>query len=191
MRWTSFSIALISATLALATPAVAQMPLAPGEIARVGDQPVLKADFDHWLVIARKVGFLEEEALRAQVMQLLISFKWIEGEAALQGIVVRSAAVNAAYRKQKRVSFPRERDFRRFLRTSGQTVADVKRRVRQDLLSQRISKRVVGDAKTAEGQWRRLDRFIVDFTARWRAVTVCGEGFTSGDDCGTVVPLST
>ena len=76
-------------------------------------------------------------------MQLLISFRWIEGEAALQGITVSTRRVNAEYRRQKRASFPKERDFRRFLRTSGQTIADVKYRVRIDLLSERIRDRVV------------------------------------------------
>jgi hypothetical protein len=48
---------------------------------------------------------------------------------------------------------------------------------------------VVGDAKTTKGQQRRLDRFIVRFTMRYRRMTACGTGYVTSD-CVKEVPLS-
>ena len=59
--------------------------------------------------------------LQAQVLQLLISFAWIEGEARALGVTVTDAEVKASFDEQKQQSFPKAADFRKFLRTSGQT----------------------------------------------------------------------
>ena len=67
-------------------------------------------------------------------MQLLISFAWIEGEARVQGVTVTEEETKASYEEQKRQSFPKESDFREFLRTSGQSRAGIFQRVRLDLL---------------------------------------------------------
>ena len=84
--------------------------------------------------------------LQAQAMQLLISFAWIEGEARAQGVTVTEAETEASFEEQKQQSFPKESDFRKFLRTSGQSEADILQRVRLDLLSNAIRDRVVAPA---------------------------------------------
>jgi hypothetical protein len=195
VRWTSSSIALSATLLFLAPVAQAQTPLAPGELARVGDKPVLKTEYDHWVRIARhsladEADPVDHAEVRDQVMQTLISFRWIEGEASLRKITVSTRRVNAEFRKQKRESFKNENEYRKFLRDSGQTTADVLVRVRQDLLTQRIRAQVVRGAKTTQGQNLRIERFLADFPGRWIDVTVCGDGYDT-DDCGSVVPLST
>lgn len=91
----------------------------------------------------RKQCEREYTELRDQVMQLLISFKWIEGEAALRGLTVTDAEVTKAFDKQKQQSFPKEADFEKFLKTSGQTLADIHARVRLDLLSNKLRDQVV------------------------------------------------
>jgi len=180
----------LSAALLLFTPAAkAQTPLAPGEIARVDDQPILKTEYDHWMEIARRSPSSGDEETRGkQIVQVLISFRWLEGEAARQGVVVSPGAVTTVYRRQRRESFPKDADFQRFLRRSGQTVADVKLRVRTDLLADRLRAHAVRGAKTPRGQQKRVDRFVKRFTARWKARTICVEGYVSEWECGTVVP---
>jgi hypothetical protein len=187
----------LSATLLLAPAAQAQTPLAPGEIARVADQPITQPQYEHWRVVAQSsaagkfTDAPDDDAdVRPQVMQLLISFKWIEGEAARFRIVVRPGAVYTHYKRQKEQSFPKEEDFQAFLASSGQTVADIKLRVRLDLLANRVRDHVVRNAKTPKGEQRLLTRFIKRFTKRWKAKTICGQGYEI-DDCGSVVPLST
>jgi foldase protein PrsA len=56
---------------------------------------------------------------------------------------VTDAEVAQAFDTQKRQSFPKEADFQKFLRTSGQTIADVHARVRLDLLSNKLRDQVV------------------------------------------------
>src|SRR6201999_3111860 len=68
--------------------------------------------------------------LRDQVLQLLISFKWIEGEANSMGLKVSNADVQKSFAQQKKQSFPKDADFKKFLKTSGYTQQDIMQRVR-------------------------------------------------------------
>src|SRR5215217_1736454 len=67
----------------------------------------------------------EYESLRDQVLQLLISFKWIEGEAKEQGIKVSDAEVKKSFDQQRKQAFPKDADFQKFLKDSGQTEEDI------------------------------------------------------------------
>ena len=67
----------------------------------------------------------EYEQLRDQVLQLLISFQWIQGEAKDQGIKVTDAEVKKSFDKQKKQCFPKDADYQKFLKDSGQTEEDI------------------------------------------------------------------
>src|SRR5918992_351714 len=138
----------------------------PGSaVATVDGEPIERQSFDHWLTIAAKSGggpkatvpappdyanckkpkrecAADYEALRDQVVQLLVSAQWIEGEAKNRGISVPESEVEKAFDEQKQRSFPKEGAFERFLKTSGQTRQDVLMRVRFDLLWNRIRDQV-------------------------------------------------
>jgi foldase protein PrsA len=109
----------------------------------------------------------EYRALRDQTMQTLISSAWIEGEAALQGIALTDAEVRAEEIGDRRATFPLERDFQRFLRTSGMKLEDVLRRERTQLLADRLRKKaqapipVVTDAEVHAYYAAHLDRFRI------------------------------
>jgi foldase protein PrsA len=49
----------------------------------------------------------EYDTLRQQILQLLISFKWIEGQASSMGLKVSDADVKKAFQQQKKQSFPK------------------------------------------------------------------------------------
>lgn len=134
-------------------------------------------------------GSDEYAQLRDQVLQLLLSFEWIRGEARDRGVWFSRAKVRAEFRRLKRLSFPNERDYQRFLETSHQTEADVLQRVHLDLLTNRLRDRVVAGAKTDRGQQRRLDRWIKRFTRKWRKRTVCGKPYATSD-CGRTAPIT-
>jgi foldase protein PrsA len=85
----------------------------------------------------------EYNQLRDQVIQLLISFKWIQGEAAAQKITVTPADVTKSFNDQKKQSFPKDADYKKFLQQSGQTPDDIMQRVKLDLLSNKIRDKVV------------------------------------------------
>ncbi len=97
----------------------------------------------------------EYTALRDQVMQLLISFEWIQGEAEEMGIKVSDAEVRKEFDKQKKQSFPKAADYKKFLKDSGQTEEDILLRVKLDTLSNKIREKVTkGKDKVSDAQVR-------------------------------------
>ena len=95
----------------------------------------------------------EYNQLRDQVLQLLTSFVWIEGEAEEQGIKVTDAEVKKSFDQQKKQSFPKDADYKKFLKDYGQTEEDVMQRVRLDLLSNKIRDKVIkGKDKVTDAQ---------------------------------------
>jgi foldase protein PrsA len=99
----------------------------------------------------------EYEQLRNQVLQLLISFKWIQGEADAMNVKVTDAEVKKSFDTQKKQSFPKDADYQKFLKTSGQTNEDILQRVKLDLLSNKIRDKVV------KGKDKVSDAAIADF----------------------------
>jgi foldase protein PrsA len=95
--------------------------------------------------------------LRDQVLQLLISFKWIQGEADTMGVKVTDADVKKSFDEQKKQSFPKAADYQKFLKTSGQSESDIKQRVKLDLLSNKIRDKVI------KGKDNVSDAAIQDF----------------------------
>ena len=85
----------------------------------------------------------EYEAIRDRVMQLLVNAEWIEGEAAEQNIEVSDAEVRKAFETQKNQQFPREADYKAFLKQSGQTEEQLLAQVRTGELARKISEKVV------------------------------------------------
>jgi foldase protein PrsA len=107
----------------------------------------------------------EYNSLRDQVLQLLISFQWIEGEAKAQDIKVSDKEVKSSFDKQKKQAFPKDADYQKFLKDSGQTEADILKRVRLDTLSNKIREKVtkgkdkVSDAEIATYYNKNKQRF--------------------------------
>jgi len=99
----------------------------------------------------------EYKTLRDQVIQLLIQFKWIQGQADSMGIKVSDADVKKSFDQQKKQSFPKDADYQKFLKTSGQSQDDLLRRVKLDLLSNKIRDKVV------KGKDQVSDAQIADF----------------------------
>jgi foldase protein PrsA len=93
------------------------------------------------------------DQLRQQVLGLLISFQWIEREAEDQGIKVSDDEVRKSFAEQKKQSFPKDADYQKFLKTSGQSEEDVLMRVRLDLLSNKIRDKITkGKDKVSDQQ---------------------------------------
>ena len=107
----------------------------------------------------------EYEALRDQVLQLLISFEWIEGEAEQLDVEATEEEVRKQFEEQKKASFPKEEDYEKFLKDSGQTEEDIMLRVRLDVLSNKIREAVtkgkdqVSDAEIQKYYNENKERF--------------------------------
>jgi foldase protein PrsA len=95
----------------------------------------------------------EYDQLRDQTVGLLVSYKWIEGEAEEQGVKVTDAEVKKSFDTQKKQNFPKEADYQKFLKQYGQTQDDILLRVKLDLLSQKIRDKVIkGKDKVSDAQ---------------------------------------
>ncbi len=103
--------------------------------------------------------------LRDQVMQLLISFKWIEGEAAAQNITVTDAEIAQAYQDQKQQSFSNDADYKKFVKESGQTQEDILLRVRLDLLSNKLRDKITAGTDQISDQ--AIAQFYADHRSRF------------------------
>jgi foldase protein PrsA len=80
----------------------------------------------------------EFDALKEQVMQFLISAEWIQQEADARDIEVTDEEVQKQFEDQKNQSFPNDKQYQRFLETSGQTEDDLLFRVKLDVLSTKV-----------------------------------------------------
>jgi foldase protein PrsA len=94
---------------------------------------------------ARELCKQEYDLLRDQVMQFLISSDWIEKEAESRGIEASDAEVDRMFEQQKRQSFQNDAQYQEFLKASGQTEADLKFRIRLDVLSNKVREEIVKD----------------------------------------------
>ncbi len=87
------------------------------------------------------------KTLKQEVLGFLISSQWVVGEAADQGVKVSDAEVKKQFEKIKTQQFPKAADFQKFLATSGQTVSDLLLRVKLNLLTTKIQKKVATTKK--------------------------------------------
>jgi len=84
----------------------------------------------------------EYNALRDQVVGLLVTYRWVQGEATDRKVSVTNADVQKSFQTQKKQSFPKEADYQKFLKQSGQTQDDILMRVKLDVLSNKIRTKV-------------------------------------------------
>jgi hypothetical protein len=115
----------------------------------------------------------------------LINHRWVHGEARAQGVRVTGRQVGRQLRGQIHDSFSSWREFHEFLHETRQTFADIRLRVRADMESSRLRDLVIAGITDPEEQQARLDAWVADFGARWRAQTLCTPRFAvAGSDCG-------
>ena len=82
------------------------------------------------------------EGLRDQVVQLLASFEWIEGEAKEMNLKVADKDVTKRIDEIKKQQFPKKGDYEKFLKDSGYTQEDVEIQTRTELLTNKIRDKV-------------------------------------------------
>lgn len=154
-----------------------------GAVAEVDDQEITQRQFDKWLnILARAQQQGEQQgqedrrrsnpvpdrgdprypALRDRVMEFLINKIWIEEEAADRDVTVSTRQVDELFTQQKDQSFDSEKQFRGFLRDSGQSVDDVKLQIRLTLLQERMRGRITPSDSQPEAM---AERYGVDADA--------------------------
>jgi hypothetical protein len=93
----------------------------------------------------------------------------------------------------KKESFKSAAEFRKFLRESHYTHRDVRERVRVQLLSLRLQKRISGrierEARNEFEEQQAFRKFLAEFNERWRGRTVCAPGYAT-ERCSNGPPPS-
>jgi parvulin-like peptidyl-prolyl isomerase len=88
------------------------------------------------------------KSLQSEVLGFLISSQWVLGEAGSLGVKLSDAEVKKEFTKIKAAQFPKAAEFEKFLASSGQSVSDLLLRVKLNLLSQKIQKKIVKEKGT-------------------------------------------
>jgi foldase protein PrsA len=95
----------------------------------------------------------EYDALRDQTMQFLISSAWIEGESADRGVKVPDSQVKKDFDKQRQQSFPKDKDYLAFLKSSGYVQEDLLYRLKIQALSDKLRTKILeGTDKVTDAQ---------------------------------------
>jgi SurA-like N-terminal domain len=178
MRWALALLLTLSAGTGVAPAGTQVDDLLPERaVARVDEQLVLRERQRHWQRIARQVesGVTRRRA-RREAMSFLIAATWLTQETRARGIRVTREQVRRAFTRQRREAFDSRRAYRRWLRRTGQTEADVRYRVKLDLLSAAVRRQVLRGVPR-DSQRTRLRRFTRRFERRYRALTYCRKGF--------------
>jgi foldase protein PrsA len=89
----------------------------------------------------------EYEGLRNQVMEFLILEKWVNGEAADQGLKVSTKEADKEFQAAVKSSFPKDKDFQAYLKQAGMTVADAKFQVRVNTVLTKLRKKALDKAR--------------------------------------------
>ncbi len=138
-----------------------------GAVANVDGTAIEQTTFDHWFSVVTAVqqppnakkkapppkkGSQQYEQTAQQVMQFLVSAKWIEGESADRDITATPQEVARQFKETKKQSFPTEKAYQKFLKQSGQVQDDILYRVKLDVLSNKIRQEVTsGSAEVSDG----------------------------------------
>ncbi|MBJ7330519.1 MAG: peptidyl-prolyl cis-trans isomerase [Solirubrobacteraceae bacterium] len=110
-----------------------------------GQAPVDRALYDHWATIATRRGTepIKAQELREQVLGFLLASRWVAGEAAERGIAVTPQEIDEAFAEQKEQAFPKEADFKKFLKESGSTEADIRFQLEIEQLQSRLVRQLM------------------------------------------------
>jgi hypothetical protein len=152
----------------------------------VADERLSRGWLRHWADLVSTGGERDRARARLEGARLLIVSRWVLGEAAERGIVVTRAETTRALRMQRKQAFPNRRDYRRFLRRSGQTPADIRTRVRVVLHGDKLRDLATAGTATPEEAEAALEAFVRRFNRKWRARTACRPPWDSEFACGDV-----
>jgi hypothetical protein len=180
-----------------AAPSTGARAPAPGQVlACVGSLPITGATYDHWIVIAERADRAPDKPSSSksklrrpnhaifvnEVMSFLISSDWVLDEAAARGLDLPAAKVRRSFDQIRKQQFPKKSEFRKFLKQTGETVADLLLRVKLNMASQLIQQQVLA-GQTGEAGQKLLSSFAREFRAKGKSETYCARRYAT-QDCG-------
>lgn len=172
------SVAAVKAAAGLIVPG--QASKGSGEaVAYIKGTPITKSAYEHWLAVEQASGLSKTAGHEA--LGFLITSSWVLGEAATRHLNVSEAEVSSRLAALEKRSFPKQGELQSFLKKSGETIGDLRTRVRLELLIGLIKGEVRAKATKGQGS-AALSSFERSFKERWKAQTSCKPSYVM-EDC--------
>jgi hypothetical protein len=116
--------------------------------------------------------------LKEAALGELLDAIWIQGQAEEMGISVTAEEIAAELEKLKKQAFKTGAEYREFLDEAHYSEADVDKRVKTQIVSTAIQRRIQHRAGSSEKKRQRaFADFLKAYNARWRSRTVCANAF--------------
>lgn len=152
-------------------------------VATVQQTPITKASYEHWTAVTAAIGHAKSHgAVKNQVLGFLITSQWVIGEAAHLGLSVSAAEARQRLHQITAKRYPTTARLRNYLRSIGESEADLLMRVKVELLEAKIARHVTGGKTATTEPHLLLSDFQSSFEKRWRARTSCQPGYVM-EDC--------
>ncbi len=157
LRMTVASLRLVASAAAVGLGALAiagcgnDDELPNNAVAKVGDTVITMADYDKSHRLITLSPFLKgesDEVFKRKTMEALIVSEWVEQKAAAEDVTVSDDQVGRELEARKS-SFPNEEAFSRYVKDAGLTEADIRQRLRLDLLQQKLDQKISQKAPKA------------------------------------------
>jgi hypothetical protein len=115
------------------------------------------------------------EQLLRHVLDILITYYWLRGEAAERGLKVSPAEIEQV---RTRI-FPNEALYRRYLTLTGEAPADERLIIEKDLLDTKLLRLTEAKSRptTTHQREQMLIRAATSFTSKWKARTSCSASY--------------
>jgi hypothetical protein len=180
-----------------------------GSVATVDEDKITQAEFDHWArisarqlrvrlskppayakCVAKKGGTkkrrkarcaAEFRKVRDETMAFLIPAHWIELEAVERSIVVTDDEVRAEVARQREATFKTDAEWLDYKDDTGLTDADIRFKVRKEMLSNRVRDQVLEESHTTNGQGAVLESFSKAYRSKWIPRTTCAPSYKTLD----------
>lgn len=120
----------------------------------------------------RKACRQRDQQVRQHMLQLLISYLWMDAEARAHGINVTPTQLKQAYQRYNREIFHGEAGAATYRHASGQTVADEMKLVKFDVQLNALREKLLREL----GQ-QRIGAFYHQYPRQLAAVTSCAPGY--------------
>jgi hypothetical protein len=149
-------------------------------LAEVDGMRVTHSSYAHWRTVERALGAPASSAAH-RALGFLITSDWVLAEAAARGVSVSAAEVHERLAKLEQQSFPEAGSLGRFLASSHETEADLRTRVKIELLESRIAAKATGNSGGSH-RAQLLASFQQGFQRRWTSRTTCAPKYVI-EDC--------
>ncbi|MBF6620414.1 MAG: SurA N-terminal domain-containing protein [Patulibacter sp.] len=157
-------------------------------VAVVNGAPISQATFDRWYEITmREASFagspLSDAEISDRVMSTLIRARWVRGEAEELGIEVPKSELEEEWKRTTELEYAGGKTFEEYLEETGLTEAELRYRIatgKYTIFLTRWSQAEAGGADAPDVDEKML-AYNRDYTARWKALTVCAEDHLIAD----------